>query len=111
MTIARLLRAHVQMGSIYPKTVVLIDEVSLCTLQDWQEVILPLVQLGCAVWCCGDMANQLQPIGSQWHGQEVSETDTFCKTRSSCSRPASLRERRRGGQFPYSLGLCPLSYH
>ena len=73
MTLARLLRAHVQMGSIYPKTVILIDEISLCTLQDWQEVILPLIALGCAVWCCGDMQNQLQPIGSQWCGEDKTE--------------------------------------
>ena len=73
MTLARLLRAHVQMGSIFPKTVILIDEISLCTLQDWQECILPLIALGCAVWCCGDMKNQLQPIGSQWCGVDRTE--------------------------------------
>ena len=71
MTLARLLRAHVQMGSIHPKTVILADEVSLCPLQTWQEVILPLIALGAAVWCCGDMANQLHAIGSQWHGQDM----------------------------------------
>ena len=71
MTLARLLRAHVQMGSIHPKTVILADEVSLLTLQDWQEVILPLVALGAAVWLVGDMANQLHAIGSQWHGQDM----------------------------------------
>ena len=62
MTIARLLRAHVQMGSIYPKTVILCDECSLLTLQDWHEVVLPLVALGAAVWLVGDMANQLHAI-------------------------------------------------
>jgi hypothetical protein len=53
--------------------VVLVDEVSLCTLQDWQDVILPLVKLGCAVWCVGDMRSQLHAIGSQWHGQDKTE--------------------------------------
>ena len=71
MTVARLLRAHVQMGSIHPKTEILCDECSLLTLQDWQEVILPLVALGAAVWLVGDMANQLHAIGSQWHGNDM----------------------------------------
>ena len=62
-----------QLGSIFPQTVILIDEISLCTLQDWQECILPLISLGCAVWCCGDMQNQLQPIGFQWVGEDMTE--------------------------------------
>ena len=41
------------------------------TLQDWQEVILPLITLGAAVWLVGDMRNQLHAIGSQWHGQDM----------------------------------------
>ena len=50
---------------------VLCDECSLLTLQDWQEVILPLIALGAAVWLVGDMRNQLHAVGSQWHGQDM----------------------------------------
>ncbi len=93
MTIARLLRAHVQMGSIYPKTVILVDEISLCTLQDWQEVILPLISLGCAVWCCGDMANQLQPIGSQWCVENKTEDFRTSHGSLRCVQTAHINGR------------------
>ena len=107
MTLARLQRAHYNYGSIQANTVVICDECSLNTLEDW-TMLCNLRQLGCTIWCCGDMENQLEPINSTWAGEEVRDFADVVKTTCDFKR-LTLYEGHRADTRLFSW-LSDLAY-
>ena len=58
------------LGAIEAKSVVNVDEVSLCCTTDF-HTLLELRKLGCALWFIGDASSQLLAIGDAWHGADL----------------------------------------
>ena len=56
------------MPCLEPKTLLVVDELSLCTTWDFQNIILPMAKLGASLWLLGDCRNQLLSIGDTFHG-------------------------------------------
>ena len=54
-TLAALQRRYVALGAIEVPSVCIVDEISLCTTQDF-HTLLELRQLGCALWLIGDLS-------------------------------------------------------
>ena len=69
-TLAALQRRYVALGAIEVPSVCIVDEISLCTTQDF-HTLLELRQLGCALWLIGDPASQLTAIGDHWHSADL----------------------------------------
>ena len=57
-TLAAQQRRYVALGAIEVPSVVITDEISLCTTQNF-HTLLELRKLGCALWLIGDPASQL----------------------------------------------------
>ena len=49
MTLARLYRRFVQQGALKKQTRLVVDELSLCTTQDFHQIINPIARLGCVL--------------------------------------------------------------
>ena len=60
-TLAALQRRYVALGAIEVPSVCIVDEISLCTTQDF-HTLLELRELGCALWLIGDPSSQLNAI-------------------------------------------------
>ena len=65
MTLARLYRRFVQQGALDKKTLLVVDELSLCTTQDFHQIINPIARLGCVLWLLG------LSIEDSWHGADL----------------------------------------
>ena len=66
-TLAALQRRYVALGAVEAPSVCIVDEISLCTCQDF-HTLLELRKLGCALWLIGDPASQLLAIGDAFLG-------------------------------------------
>ena len=69
-TLAALQRRYVAFGAIEVPSVCIVDEISLCTTQDF-HTLLELRKLGCALWLIGDPSSQLLSIGDNWHSADL----------------------------------------
>ena len=61
-TLVALERRYVALGAVEVPSVCVVDEISLCTCQDF-HTLLELRKLGCALWLIGDPASQLLSTG------------------------------------------------
>ena len=66
-TLVALQRRYVALGAIEAKSVIIVDEISLATTQDFHTP-QELRKLGCALWLIVDPASQLLAIGDAWIG-------------------------------------------
>ena len=62
VTLARLYRRQISMGTVRPDTTVVCDEISLLIHRDFECCLLPLARLGCQLILLGDCENQLLAI-------------------------------------------------
>ena len=62
LTLARLYRRQISLGTIRPDTTVVCDEISLLTHRDFECCLVPLARLGCQLLLLGDCENQLLSI-------------------------------------------------
>ena len=97
MTLARLYRRFVQQGALEKRTLLVVDELSLCTTQDFHQILNPIARLGCVLWLLGDCRNQLLSIGDSWHGADLARdlTDTWMLRAAVGSKTLLLTEGRR----------------
>ena len=95
-TLAALQRRYVSLGAIEVPSVAIVDEISLCTTQDF-HTLLELRKLGCALWLCGDPKSQLTARGDTWHGADltgdISET-ALLRSAVDCHRCVFTEPRR-----------------
>ena len=95
-TLAALQSCYVSLGAIEVPSVVICDEISLCTTQDF-HTLLELRKLGCALWLIGDPASQLTAIGDNWHSADltgdISET-AMLRSAVDCQRCVFTEPRR-----------------
>jgi hypothetical protein len=115
MTLARLYRRYVQQGALGAKTLLVVDELSLCTTVDFHQIINPLARLGCTRWLLGDCRNQLLSIGDTWHGAALSRdlTDTVMLRAAVGCKTLLMTERRRADPplFRWLSALAPGGAH
>ncbi len=73
LTLARLYRKYIQQGSLDPKTLLVVGELSLCTTWDFADIIPPTAKSGATLWLLGDCRNQLLSIapGTAWICQGI----------------------------------------
>ena len=111
-TLAALQRRYVALGAIEVPCVCIVDEISLCTTQDF-HTLLELRKLGCALWLCGDPSSQLVAINDQWHGADLTGdiTDTaMLRSAVDCQRCVFTEPRRCDARlFAWLSNLPPLA--
>ena len=75
----------------------MVDELSLCTTQDFHQILNPIARLGRVLWLLGDCRNQLLSIGDSWHGTDLARdlTDTWMLQAAVGSKTLLLPEGRR----------------
>ena len=110
-TLAALQRRYVALGAIEVPSVVICDEISLCTTQDF-HTLLELRQLGCALWLIGDPSSQLLAIGDSWHSADltgdISETVMLRSAVDCCRCVFSEPKRCDARLFTWLSTLPPL---
>ena len=71
ITLARLYRTYILLGAVEKGTLIIVDEISLASTQDFQQILLPLKKLGCTLWLLGDPASQMLPVSDEWLGSNI----------------------------------------
>ena len=112
-TLAALQRRYVALGAIEVPSLCIVDEISLCTTQDF-HTLLELRKLGCALCLIGDPSSQLNAIGDLWHGADLTgDTSDTAMLRSvvDCQRCVFTEPRRCDARLFAGVELVPVPPH